>query len=393
MIKLNEVEIKLAEQLILTTLKKEPNITYKEMAERIKPPVHHRNLGKHLGKISELCAELGLPLLSAKVINTVSHKAGDGFYPLYKQFGIPTDGLSESQLFKRELQLIRDCKDWQVLSDNLGLDIHFDSINTVAALQKEIRLLPMSAEYEFQNMSYEEIQVKFFLDELIHKKNGYYNYRNSGINTAKGTLVLFQFENAIIASAELTKVEKYEKPLEGIYKGSYIFDTESIQVFEPITADELAEIDKDFSFFSRVKLKIDVSYQDKILALIKKKSQILIPEEIPENEIEKYPEGAKSQIIVNAYERNSKARQESIKLHGSNCGICGFDFGKIYGDEFAGKIHVHHVKPLNEINDNYEVDPQKDLIPVCPNCHMILHAKVGGVYTVQEVEKFIKKAK
>lgn len=74
MILLNDIEIKLAKELLLTVIKKEPNVTYKELAERINPPIHHRHVGKHIGKISELCAELGLPLLSAKAINTIISK-------------------------------------------------------------------------------------------------------------------------------------------------------------------------------------------------------------------------------------------------------------------------------------------------------------------------------
>lgn len=31
----------------------------------------------------------------------------------------------------------------------------------------------------------------------------------------------------------------------------------------------------------------------------------------------------------------------------------------------------------------------ENLAPVCPNCHMILHAKEDGAYTVEEVPKFI----
>jgi predicted HNH restriction endonuclease len=69
--------------------------------------------------------------------------------------------------------------------------------------------------------------------------------------------------------------------------------------------------------------------------------------------------------------------------------ICGIDFGNFYGEEFSGKIEVHHRKPLSEIKEDYVVDPIKDLIPVCPNCHMILHSKKDGVYTVEEVRKMV----
>lgn len=62
----------------------------------------------------------------------------------------------------------------------------------------------------------------------------------------------------------------------------------------------------------------------------------------------------------------------------------------MYGEDFAGKIHVHHVKPLADVDDEYEVDPETDLVPVCPNCHMILHSK-KEVYTIEEVRDFLRK--
>lgn len=103
---------------------------------------------------------------------------------------------------------------------------------------------------------------------------------------------------------------------------------------------------------------------------------------------EKIVEGAKRKITVNAYERNREARRKCIEYYGSKCVICGFDSGEFYGDEFKDKIHVHHIKPLSEIKDEYIVDAINDLIPVCPNCHMILHSN-GRVYTPDEIKKIL----
>lgn len=50
-------------------------------------------------------------------------------------------------------------------------------------------------------------------------------------------------------------------------------------------------------------------------------------------------------------------------------------------------IHIHHIRPLYEIKETYVVDPVNDLIPVCPNSHMVLHAN-GGT-TVEELKKRI----
>ncbi len=108
-------------------------------------------------------------------------------------------------------------------------------------------------------------------------------------------------------------------------------------------------------------------------------------ERLPEEYDNQAPivEGAKKQITVNAYERDPKAVKicKDYYMHRDGklvCQICKFDFGAIYGPEYANKVHVHHKKPISEIGEEYEIDPIKDLIPVCPNCHMVLHAN-GGI--------------
>lgn len=89
-------------------------------------------------------------------------------------------------------------------------------------------------------------------------------------------------------------------------------------------------------------------------------------------------EGAKKTVIVNKYERSSKARENAIKHHGLDCKICGLNFKKLYGALGEGFIHIHHLVPIHEVAENYKIDFEKDLIPVCPNCHAMLHRKVNG---------------
>lgn len=99
------------------------------------------------------------------------------------------------------------------------------------------------------------------------------------------------------------------------------------------------------------------------------------------NELSEYPaeneqgliEGAKMTVAVNKYERNRKARMECIAHHGAACFFCGFDYGEKYGGAYAGFIHVHHIIPLSKINEEYQVNPKRDLVPVCPNCHAVIH--------------------
>jgi len=88
---------------------------------------------------------------------------------------------------------------------------------------------------------------------------------------------------------------------------------------------------------------------------------------------DQYVEGAKKTITVNSYERDNNARNRCIEIHGLSCAVCEMNFEEIYGSIGIGYIHVHHIKPLSEVNNSYLVNPETDLIPVCPNCHAMLH--------------------
>ncbi|MFO0755958.1 MAG: HNH endonuclease [Byssovorax sp.] len=86
-------------------------------------------------------------------------------------------------------------------------------------------------------------------------------------------------------------------------------------------------------------------------------------------------EGAAQQAWVSRFERNPLARRRCIEHHGSTCVACGFSFGDVYGDLAEGYIHVHHLAPLAETAEEREVDPIRDLRPLCPNCHAVAHLK------------------
>ena len=51
------------------------------------------------------------------------------------------------------------------------------------------------------------------------------------------------------------------------------------------------------------------------------------------------------------------------------------DLVKVYGPLAEGFIHVHHLKPLAQVGEAYNVDPVADLAPVCPNCHAMIHRR------------------
>ncbi len=101
-----------------------------------------------------------------------------------------------------------------------------------------------------------------------------------------------------------------------------------------------------------------------------------IPEEITE---QNYIEGSVTRVTVNRYERDRRARKACLDHYGYECVVCAVNLENVYGEIAKGFIHVHHVNPISEIKENYQLDPVKDLRPVCPNCHSIIHLKMPPV--------------
>lgn len=106
------------------------------------------------------------------------------------------------------------------------------------------------------------------------------------------------------------------------------------------------------------------------------------PEEMPE--ADECTEGAVQRVSVNRYERDPEARAKAIQHYGLKCQVCSFDFRAVYGALGEGFIHVHHIFPISQVGKSYVVDPIKDLRPVCPNCHAMLHKRLPP-YTIDEL--------
>jgi 5-methylcytosine-specific restriction protein A len=133
-------------------------------------------------------------------------------------------------------------------------------------------------------------------------------------------------------------------------------------------------------------------------ALIKAMETILLTDdiqysdELPTEYSGKLIEGIKRTITVNAYERNPQARKANIAHWGAICSVCNFSFAQEYGDIGKGFIQVHHLIPISEIKECYEVDPIKDLRPVCPNCHAMLHRN-SNTLTIEQLKEIIRRNK
>ncbi|CAM4323508.1 HNH endonuclease [Weissella hellenica] len=98
-------------------------------------------------------------------------------------------------------------------------------------------------------------------------------------------------------------------------------------------------------------------------------------------------EGKKIQFYTARYERNSKNRQACLNYYGYNCMACGFNFERMYGELGHKFIEIHHRKPLFLQNKEVAIDPTNDLVPLCSNCHRMIHREKTNIITLDELRR------
>jgi 5-methylcytosine-specific restriction protein A len=100
------------------------------------------------------------------------------------------------------------------------------------------------------------------------------------------------------------------------------------------------------------------------------------------------PEGARTTIVVNSYERSRRNRMICLAAHGFDCQACGMNFHRQYGDAGRDFIEVHHKVPVASMGGHYVVNPITDLVPLCSNCHRMVHRQEPP-YSLEQVRAMI----
>lgn len=99
-------------------------------------------------------------------------------------------------------------------------------------------------------------------------------------------------------------------------------------------------------------------------------------------------EGAERETALTRYERNPALREACIAHWGCRCAVCGLDFGAAYGELGEGYIEVHHLRPIATWRgEEHTVDPRTDLVPLCANCHRMIHRGKERVLTLDELRR------
>ena len=146
---------------------------------------------------------------------------------------------------------------------------------------EQIRILPMTSakdlESEFYNKTASEMKDIFFKSQLA--VDGEYKIRRaSKFSTYKNTLVLFQFNRQIIAAAFLKDYEEFDETENNGYIGKYIFDKDTVMVFDPISEGEFNNLTKDepYRVFRNPTYIIPLSNLESILSSIRERNFIVL---------------------------------------------------------------------------------------------------------------------
>lgn len=114
----------------------------------------------------------------------------------------------------------------------------------------------------------------------------------------------------------------------------------------------------------------------------------LPPTPLPQKAETIFMEGdeAESHLPETYRRRNRELRDACIAYYRTKhdghcvCECCGFEFKSFYGidDDY---IEVHHKTPFAQVSNErgeHLVDATRDLVPLCANCHRMIHRMVQG---------------
>jgi len=244
---------------------------------------------------------------------------------------------------------------------------------------------------------------------LYHFPKKYLKHLQPGTNVIyyKGKLKNKAYSEKRLSKAPhyfaLAKIEKVYPDKEST-KGDYLATVAGYVPFKnPVIAKtdsgyfEVIPENKKSNYWRDGVRVINKSIYDSITALqpasnVSQSAAISVPDSTNDinYELESGIEGQVKSRYITTYERNPKLRRQAIAIHGCSCKACGFNFGDVYGEYAEGYIHIHHVQPVSELGGPKEVDPESDLVPLCANCHSVVHRKKGSTLSLSQLINMIK---
>lgn len=98
-------------------------------------------------------------------------------------------------------------------------------------------------------------------------------------------------------------------------------------------------------------------------------------------------------VLVNAYEQDPFSKLHCLQAHGTVCKVCSLDLERTYGKLGIDAIHVHFLPTKNGMNGGFILDPVRDLVPVCPTCHAMLHRGRDEPLRIEDLKQIMEMAR
>ena len=99
-------------------------------------------------------------------------------------------------------------------------------------------------------------------------------------------------------------------------------------------------------------------------------------------------EGERKHTEFERLHRNPALRQACINRYGYQCQCCGMNFADVYGEQLGARfIEVHHLQMLSTYDESRPQDYVENLVPLCANCHAMIHHIEGSEHPLRDLRQ------
>jgi predicted HNH restriction endonuclease len=402
--KLNEKLLQKLSFILIQRAKNNDVIEYGQLSKEIGNAILPHKLNEPLGEISFRCIKNDMPPLSAIVVNQNTQLPGEGFFTwVAAKMGFQNLLANEwEEFYHQQKAKVFIEKNWDNFLNT------FTKSKPVVSSKKVWIFQGNPTRFDIDDYIQENDKISWSLNQerykndievgdtvFIWRADG--GQKGSGGIIAKGIVTKkpikqkdenkYWNDNGGFQEKYRVHIDLEEKLLNGPYikrirllehkllKELMILKVANQTNFfvEPIFADELLKIWND-AVTKYIEVKRDIESE---LA----------------QEDNFYKDGQAVTYYGTRYERNPHNRLKAIEIHGLACFGCEFDFEEVYGEKGKGFIEIHHIHPLSEIKEAMNINPETDLLPICSNCHRMIHRDRNKVLTIDELRDIIRDPK
>ena len=136
---------------------------------------------------------------------------------------------------------------------------------------------------------------------------------------------------------------------------------------------------------------VDVSFSDQGFSEHAKNAAM-----VPTKPLVFVEEGQITRVSSSVRRRSRRLRQYAFAYYSDDeghirCHGCDFEGSEVYGDLAKGLIEMHHTKPISISESAVKPlsEAVKDIIPLCPTCHRLVHRDPNTLMSMDELRKLL----